>query len=269
MNTVTSRDGTEIAFGRAGEGPPIILVGGALSDRSAARPLSARLASDFTVLAFDRRGRGDSGDTPPYAVEREIEDIDALIGEAGGSPFVFGHSSGAVLALEAAARGLGIAKLALYEPPFIVDDTRPPLPEDYLTHLAELLSAGGRADAVEYFMTVGAGVPADGVRQMRAEPMWPALEKLAHTLTYDGAIMGDTVRGKPLDAERWTSVRTPTIVMDGGESPPWQRNATRALAEILPGAQHRTLEGQAHGAAPEVLAPALKEFLAGATLHPL
>ena len=267
MNTVTSRDGTTIAFDKTGEGPPIILVGGALSDRSAAGPLGTQLATDFTVFAYDRRGRGDSGDTPPYAVEREAEDIDALIREAGGSAFVYGHSSGAVLALEAAARGLGVAKLALYEPPFIVDDTRPPLPGDYLTHLAELLSAGHRAEAVEYFMTTGSGVPADVLRQMRAEPMWPALEKLAHTLTYDGTIMGDTMAGKPLPAGRWASVRIPTIVMDGGESPPWQRNATLALAEILPHPQHLTLEGQTHGAAPEVLAPALKEFLAGGALY--
>ncbi|MEW6059416.1 MAG: alpha/beta hydrolase [Actinomycetota bacterium] len=263
MRTVTSRDGTTIAFDRVGEGPPIILVGGALSDRSSAGPLSAHLASDFTVVAYDRRGRGDSGDTPPYAVEREIEDISALIREAGGSAFALGHSSGAVLALEAAAHGLAIMKLALYEPPFIVDDSRPPLPEDYVARLAELMAADRRGDAVEYFMTTGPNIPPDAVRQMRTGPMWTALERLAHTLAYDGAIMGDTMWGKPLPTERWSSVAIPTIVMDGGDSPQWQRNAVQALVEILPGARHRTLEGQTHSAAPEVLARALKEFFGG------
>jgi pimeloyl-ACP methyl ester carboxylesterase len=260
MNAVTSRDGTTIAFDRVGKGPEVILVGGALSDRSAAAPLAAHLSADFTVFAYDRRGRGDSGDARPYAVEREIEDIDALIREAGGSAFAFGHSSGAVLALQATAEGPSITKLALYEPPFIVDDARPPLPEDYLTHLAELVSAGRRGDAVEYFMTVAVGVPGDVVRRMRAEPMWPALEKLAHTLIYDGTIMGDTMRGKPLPSGRWDSARIPTMVMDGGQSPRWQRNAARALAELLPDAQCQTLAGQAHGAAPGVLATALKGF---------
>jgi pimeloyl-ACP methyl ester carboxylesterase len=263
MNTVTSRDGTAIAFDRAGKGPPVILVGGALSDRSTARPLSARLASDFTVFAYDRRGRGDSGDTLPYAVEREIEDISALVAKAGGSAFAFGHSSGAVLALEAAARDFGILKLALYEPPFIVDDSRPPLPEDYLAHLAELVMAGRRGDAIEYFLTTAVGVAADAVSRMQRSPTWQAQEKLAHTLAYDAAVMGDTMAGRPLPAGRWSSVGIPTLVLDGADSSRWQGNAARALAEMLPGARHLTLEGQTHAAAPRVLAPVLNEFFAG------
>jgi pimeloyl-ACP methyl ester carboxylesterase len=239
------------------------LVGGAMSTRSASVSLAALLAPHFTVFAYDRRGRGDSGDTAPYAVEREVEDLDALLAAAGGSAFVFGHSSGAVLALEAAARGLTITKLALYEPPFIVDDSRPPLPGDYVTQLTKLIAAGRRGDAVAYFMTIAVGVPGDRVAQMRHDPMWPALEDVAHTLPYDGTIMGDTMRGNPLPLKRWASVTVPTLVMDGGESPAWQRTAVQALVDVLPHAQRRTLEGQTHGVAPDALAPVLEEFFAG------
>lgn len=263
MNDVHSKDGTSIAFDRSGDGPPIVLVLGALNDRSAAAPLTAALAPRFTVYAYDRRGRGTSADTPPYAVDREVEDIHALIVEAGGSAFVFGHSSGAVLALEAAARGLAITKLALYEPPFIIDDSRPPLPEDYVAQLEELMSSGRRGDAVAFFMTKGVGLPVEVVDQMRNAPMWPAMEELAHTLAYDGIIMVETMSGTALPTEWTTSVTVPTLVMDGRESPAWQRHAVQALADILPHAQRRSLEGQDHGAAPEVLAPLLVEFFAG------
>ena len=265
MNDVRSKDGTTIAFDRSGKGTPIVLVAGALSDRRAAAPLAALLARHFTVIAYDRRGRGDSGDASPYAVEREIEDIDALIAEVGGSAFAFGHSSGAALSLEAAARGTALTKLALYEPPFIVDDSRPALPDDYLQHLAELASSDHRGDAVAYFMTTGVGVPADTVAQMRRSPMWPAMEGLAHTLPYDGAVMGDNMSGTPLPADRWASVRAPTLVMDGGASPAWARNAVQALVDVLPDARRRTLEGQDHGAAPEVVAPVLEGFFGLAT----
>jgi pimeloyl-ACP methyl ester carboxylesterase len=263
MNKVTSSDGTAIAFDRSGTGPAVILVGGALSDLSAAAPLVPLLAPRFTVFAYDRRGRGASGDTAPYAVEREVEDIGALVDEAGGSAFLFGHSSGAVLALEAAARGLSVTKLALYEPPFIVDDSRPPLPDDYVARLSELVAAGRRGEAVEYFMTTAVGVPADVVAQMRHDPMWQATERLAHTLAYDFAIMGDTMSGNPLPTERWASATLPTLVMDGGKSPPYQRHAVQALVDALPDARRRTLDGQDHGAAPAVLAPVLAEFFAG------
>src|SRR2546421_2212227 len=159
IRKVRSKDGTAIAFDQSGDGPSIILVGGAMSTRSASAPLAVLLAPRFTVFAYDRRGRGDSGDTAPYAVEREVDDLAALISEAGGSAFVFGHSSGAALALEAAARGLAITKLALYEPPFIVDDSRPPLPGQYVTQLTELLAAGGPGDAGAVFLTTRGGGP--------------------------------------------------------------------------------------------------------------
>jgi pimeloyl-ACP methyl ester carboxylesterase len=262
MGKVISKDGTTIAFDQVGKGPVLILVGGALSDRSAGRPLAALLAPRFSVFSYDRRGRGDSGDTAPYAVEREVEDIEALINEAGGSASVFGKSSGAVLALQA-ARKLSITRLALYEPPFIVDDSRAPVPQDYVKHLTELVSSGRRGDAVEYFMTKAVDVPAEYVAQMRNAPSWRTMEALAHTLVYDGAVMGDTLSGKPLLAERWASVTVPTLVMDGGASPAWAHKGVQAIADILPNAQRRTLEGQTHAVAPEVLAPVLAEFFGG------
>ncbi len=167
---VISKDDTAIAFDQSGQGPVVILVGGALGDRSASEPLAALVAEHFTVLNYDRRGRGESGDTLPYAVEREIEDIDALIKEGGGSAFVLGGSSGAVLALEASARGLAIKKLALYEPPFIIDESRPPLPKDYVTQLNEMIAAGQRGDAVAFFMTKAVGMPAEAIVPMRRTP---------------------------------------------------------------------------------------------------
>ncbi len=237
MNTVTSKDGTSIAFDRSGEGAAVILVGGAIQHR-AIDPSTARLAellsSTFTVVHYDRRGRGDSGDTAPYAVEREIEDIDALIQDAGGSASLFGMSSGAVLSLDAADRGLGITKLALYEPPLMVDDSRPPVPQDYRERLSAMLSEGRRGDAVELFMTEAVGLPAEAVSPMRGAPFWPGLESVAHTLPYDDAIMGDLTSGKPLPAARWARVTIPTLVIDGGESPAWARNAVQAIVDVLP-----------------------------------
>jgi pimeloyl-ACP methyl ester carboxylesterase len=262
--TVASTDGTTIAFDRTGAGPPVVLIGGALSDRSAAVELADRLASQLSVVAYDRRGRGDSGDTAPYTVEREVEDAAALIAAVGGSSSVFGHSSGAVLALELArSRPEALTKLALYEPPFIVDDSRPPLPGDYVARLDELVGAGRRGDAVAYFLTIGPGVPEGQVEGMRAQPFWNQMESVAHTISYDGRIMGDTMSGSPEPLRRWASVTTPTLVMDGGASPPWQRHGVLALAEILPNVEHRTLDGQGHGPATEVLAPALLEFFRG------
>ena len=269
MRKVISKDGTSIAFDQSGQGPAIILVGGATATRLAEAALAAALAPHFTVFAYDRRGRGASGDTAPYAVEREVEDIDALINEAGGKAFVFGHSSGAVLALEAARLlPTKITKLALYEPPFIIDDSRPPAPENSAAHLTELVSAGRRGEAVEYFMT-NVGSSAEMVAQMRQSPMWPGLEELAHTLAYDVTIIGDTESGDPLSLRKWAGVTVPTLVMDGTvflgreESHVFMRHGAQELANILPDAQHRTLEGQDHGPADEVLVPALQEFFLG------
>jgi pimeloyl-ACP methyl ester carboxylesterase len=265
MNTVPSEDGTSIAYDQTGEGPPVILVAGALGVRSEPMMtgLAAALAPQFTVYTYDRRGRGDSGDTAPYAVEREIEDIDALVDEAGGSAFVYGISSGAVLALEAAASGLDIAKLALYEPPFIVDDSRPPVPDDYVAQLEELLAADRRGDAVELFMTKAVGVSDEFIAQMREDPSWAAMEEIAHTLPYDGTIMGETMSGIPLPTDRWADATLPTLVMAGEQSPPFLHNGTEALKDVLPDAQHRTLDGQEHDVDPEALAPVLEKYFDG------
>lgn len=263
MGTVRSKDGTTIAFDQSGTGPALILVGGAFQYRAIderTAKLASLLAARFTVFHYDRRGRGESGDTAPYATAREIEDLDALISAAGGAVFVFGMSSGAALALDAAAQGLSIKKLAVYEPPFIVDDARPPLPEDYAAHLTALAASGRRGDAIAYFLTRGVGVPAEAVEQMRQAPVWPAFEAIAHTLAYDGALVSSTGAGKPLSADRWASGTIPTLVVDGGASSAWMRNAARALADVLPNAQRATLEGQQHDAAPELLAPVLEAF---------
>jgi pimeloyl-ACP methyl ester carboxylesterase len=262
MNTVRSSDGTTIAFDQWGEGPPLIYVGGGLNDRSAGAPLGGLLASRFTVLSYDRRGRGASGDTAPYAVEREVEDLEALIAAAGGSAFVYGMSSGSVLPLEAAAQGLAITKLAIYEPPFFADEGQQRRARTYATKLTELLSAGRRGDALELFMTT-VGVPAEMIGQMRGTPMWSALEALAPSLAYDSAAMGYGSRGGSLPTERLAAVATPALVLSGGASPAWMGEVAQRVAKSLPEGQYRCLEGQTHDVAPDALAPVLEEFFAG------
>jgi pimeloyl-ACP methyl ester carboxylesterase len=260
--TLVSRDGTRIVYDHLGAGRPLIMVGGALSDRShpTVQHFASVLARYFTVFKYDRRGRGDSGDTPPYEAEREFEDLQAVIQAAGGPVFLHGTSSGAVLALETAARAQGVAKLALYEPPFIVDDGRAPLLLQYRAHIENLLASGRRSDALVHFMTVGVGMPAASVEAMRNGPEWPGLERLAHTVAYDNAIVGEYMEGKPLPGERWRSVTMPTLVMSGGDSPAWLQRSAEVTARALPNATHRTLLGQQHAVAPEALAPVLVEF---------
>jgi pimeloyl-ACP methyl ester carboxylesterase len=264
VHKVRSKDGTEIAFEKSGTGPVVVLVPGALSDRRGGAPLAARLAPRFTVIAYDRRGRGSSGDTRPYDVAREVEDIEALIDHAGGSAHLFGTSSGAALALEAATRLPGkVKKAALFEPPFVTDDSRPPMPPDLDARLKGMLAAGRRGDAVEYFMSKAVLVPPEPLAQMRRSPMWPDMEKLAHTLPYDMEVMGDTLFGKPLPAERWKAAKMPVLVLEGGRSGSWMRNSARSLAKVLPDATHQTLEGQDHSApftAAPAVAAALVEF---------
>jgi pimeloyl-ACP methyl ester carboxylesterase len=256
-----SKDGTAIAFDRIGKGPPVILIDGALCYRSMGQSwqLAELLAQHFTVFTYDRRGRGGSGDTVPYAVEREVEDIATLLSEAGGAAFVWGMSSGAVLALEAANRLSGIKKLALYEAPFIVDDTRPTTGGDW-DRISAAVAADRRSDAVKLFLK-SVGVPGF-VRALMPLmiPMWSKLKAVAHTLPYDGAIVRDNQRGKPLPVSRWASVTIPTLVMDGGNSPAWVRHANRSLASVLPNAQCRTLQGQTHMLKPKAHAPTLLEF---------
>jgi len=224
-------------------------------------PLARLLASHFTVFTYDRRGRGESGNTPPYAVERELEDIEALVGEAGGTAFLWGVSSGAVLALEAANRLTGIKKLAVYEAPFIVDDSRPTTEGDWV-RINEAVAAGRRDDAVKLFMK-SVGVPAFVLALLRLTPAWSKLKAVAHTLPYDGAIVRNNQRGKPLPMSGWASVTVPTLVMDGGKSPDWMRHANRSLASVLPNAQYRTLEGQTHMVKAKAHAPTLAKFFEG------
>ncbi|HJQ72740.1 MAG TPA: alpha/beta hydrolase, partial [Actinomycetota bacterium] len=190
METITSRDGTAIAFDRMGEGAPVVLVTGGSVDRMSNAPLAQELASDFTVLNYDRRGRGPSGDTPPYAIEREIEDIEAMLEAAGGSANLYGSSSGAALALQATAAGLPVTKLALWEPPYIIDENARP-PRDQVEQYETMVAEGRRGDAAEYFMTKVVGMPPEFAAQARNEPWWPNQEALAHTLAYDARIMGD------------------------------------------------------------------------------
>ena len=259
---VTSRDGTKLAFDRAGDGPPVVLVDGALSHRRASPngPVAELLAERHAVYTYDRRGRGESGDTAPYEVAREIEDVEAVIAEAGGSAFLYGISSGGVLALEAACRLDCIDALALFELPFVVDDTRPPIPQDFAAHLTELIAAERRGEAVRYFMTAGVGLSKPVVAMMRVMPMWSRLKAVAHTLPYDAALLGpDTGGGRPLPVDRWASLTVPTLVMDGGKSPAWMRNSAQALAALL-GAEHRTLDGQTHMVKPRALAPVLDTY---------
>jgi len=256
MNAVISADGTAIAFERFGGGPPVIMTVGAFNTRSTTEPLAKALAPQFTVLNYDRRGRGDSGDTAPYAVDREIEDLGALIAAAGGSAAVFGYSSGATLALKAAASGLPVTRLVLYEPPFRTDDSYPGLPAGFAVQLAELVAAGRRGDAVELYQTKAVGIPEDVVAQLRHAPFRPGLEAIAHTLAYDAAIVGDLSMPPEL-----ASLTTPALVISGEQSPPFLRSAAQAAAAALPDGRLASLPGQTHDIDPQATAPVVAEFL--------
>jgi pimeloyl-ACP methyl ester carboxylesterase len=258
VDTVRSADGTTIAYETAGEGPPIILVGGAFNDRSTTRPLAAALVSDFTVYGYDRRGRGDSGDTVPYAVPREIEDLAALIERAGGSAYVYGLSSGAILAAYAAAERLPVTGLALFEPPFQAGPHGGPKP-GLAVRLTELVSEGQRGDAVGLFLTEAVGVPAEAVSGMRGMPEWAWMEGLAHTLAYDTTVTG----GGELPTARLATIAVPTVVADSTGSPGWLRDAAAATAAAIPHATHLSLAGGFHEVPPETLAPALRDALLG------
>ena len=259
MNQIISKDGTIIAFDRSGEGPAVILVGGAFQYRAIdprTTQLATLLAQHFTVFHYDRRGRGDSSDTQTYTVEREVEDLDALNKEAGGQAAVFGMSSGAALAIEAVARGLAITKLAFYEPPFNSGDKRArQASESYTRQLTALLTEGRRGDAVALAMTTW-GASAEAIAGMRQTPIWSLFESVAPTLAYDNAVMGDG----SVPTERLATITVPTLVIDGGASPAFMQNAAQAVAHALPNAQRRTLEGQTHDVTPEALAPVLVEF---------
>jgi len=262
MNKVISKDGTQIAYETKGAGLAVILVDGAFCYRAfgPASQLAELLAPRFRVYIYDRRGRGESSNTKPFAVAREVEDIDALIKEAGGSAFVFGTSSGACLALEAAiALGDKANKLALFEPPYNSDPTTLPAWEDYWKTLNELIAADRRSDAVAWFMQF-VSTPAEQINGMRQTPMWQTLEAVAPTLPYDAAAMGED---RSVPVKRAATVRVPVLVLDGGanlEFMPFMHKTASELARAIPDAQQRTLEGQTHDVNLEVLAPVLAEF---------
>ena len=267
MDKVTSSDGTQIAFDRLGDGPPVIVVCGAMCDRALMRPTAEELAKHFTVFNYDRRGRGDSGDTAPYAVEREIEDLGALIAEAGGAASVYGHSSGAGLVLHAAAYGLPITKLVLHEPPYVPDgDDERRISHQYAENLKTILAEGRRGDAVELFMTT-VGMPPEMVGQMRKQPWWAGMEAIAPTLAYDSEVMGDISRGGTIPVDLVGRVTPPTLVLCGGASPAWMIDIGRQIADALPNGQLGVLEGQEHVVAPELLAPVVAEFFSGGNKH--
>ena len=261
MRSVTSADGTTIAFDRFGAGPPLILAGGAFNTRATTEPLAHALESRFTVLNYDRRGRGESGDAPGYAVEREIEDIAALIAEAGGSAALFGYSSGATLALEAAAHGLPLTALVLYDPTFVVDESMPPLPSDLPDQITALVASDRRGEAVELFQTRAIGMPAEVVAKMRHAPFRPGLEAIAHTLAYDATLIGDL----RLPPDLLPRVATPTLVIAGEHSPPAIRPATEAVAVGLPRGRLALLSGEGHDINPAVTARVMADFLAEAS----
>lgn len=266
MGTIRSKDGTTIAFSDGGSGPALIIVDGATAYRASDTTnteIGQLLSDDFRVYTYDRRGRGESTDTRPYAIEREIEDLAGLIADAGGQASVFGWSSGGVLALDAVAAGLPVTRLALFEPPFIVDDIHPPMPSDYVQRLDAAIVAGRPGDAVELFLTAW-DTPAEMVQEMRQAPFWPALEGVAHTIAYDGRIMQGTMAGVPLPADRWSTITIPIMVMHGDATEPWLAAGARAASNALPSASLKAVTGEQHSAAPDVIAAALREF-AGVT----
>jgi pimeloyl-ACP methyl ester carboxylesterase len=255
METVTSADGTTIAFDQLGAGTPLVLVSGASCDRAVDAAIAEALAQHFTVLNYDRRGRGDSTDTPPYAVEREIEDIEVLLAAAGGSATLVGLSSGGALAAHAAASRLPVGHLVMWEPPFRLDQEGQRAATDYNATLTALLAEDRRGDALELFMRM-VGVPDEMIAGMRQSPYWLLGEALAPTLAYDAAVMGDG----SVPAESFARIACPTVVLAGGASPEWFRESARAGAAAIPGAVYDVLPGQTHDVAADVLAAAVQAF---------
>ena len=261
MKTVFSKDGTRIAYDLSGQGPTVILVDGALQYRAfdqGMAQLAELLSPHFTVIHYDRRGRGDSTDTQPYAVEREIEDIEALVDASGGTASLYGISSGAALAMEAAIALDGkIRKLAMYEAPYNDDDVARRRWQEYIKKLGGLLAEGRKGDAVGLFMMY-VGMPEEQLEGMHHHPMWPLWEAVGQTLWYDhAALLGEEAS---IPIERAARVKIPTLVMSGSESFPFMEETARVLIKAMPIAQHRILPGQTHEVLSDALAPVLIEF---------
>ena len=255
--TVKSKDGTKIAYDRLGTGPVVILVLGALNSRKSGASLAKLLASRFTVISYDRRGRGGSTDTVPYAPQREVEDVAALIDEVGGPVCLYGHSSGAALALEAAVKlREHVRKLAIYEAPYALDGNAREAAKEYSILLKNLLKSGRNADAVALFIKL-VGVSDKQIQAIRRLPMWRGLEAMAPTLAYDSDVLGE---GHSLPTRLLSRVTSPTLVMHGGAGTPSMRDTAQAISKAVPNAQLRTLAGQTHGVRPKVIAPVLADF---------
>lgn len=251
METVTSPDGVTIAYERSGSGPALVIVNGALSTRQTVAPLAPLLESDFTLYRYDRRGRGDSTDADSSTPQREVEDLAAVAKATGERPCVFGQSSGGALALEAAAAGVGMRSLVVHEPPYVPG---PPTSPETADALAELTAAGDRDEAVERFLR-STGVPDAMLAQMRASPAWQPMLAMAPTLPYDVRVLN----GGRVPTERLARLEIPVLATAGTLSPPWALESVRTVAAAVPGGEHRTLEGQAHTVAPDVLASVLRE----------
>ena len=258
--TTTSRDGTIIAFTKTGSGPPLIIVDGAFCYREngPASELASVLAQHFTVFTYDRRGRGESGDTAPYAVEREIDDLQAVTREARATPFVVGISSGGALILQAVASGVAVKKIALYEPPYVAAGNGPRSSKDVKDRLQSLVSAGDRGGAVRFFMTDVFGAPRAFVFAMPflMPNAWKRNKLVVHTLPYDLTILDD----RSVLNERSSSISVPTLVIGGEKSPKELRDAVAAVANALPNGQSRFLSGQDHNISSRALAPVLFKY---------
>jgi pimeloyl-ACP methyl ester carboxylesterase len=263
MPFVTSQDGTQIGYSVVGSGPPIVLVDGAMCWRTMgpATPLAEELKDSFTVYTYDRRGRGESGDTKPYATEREIEDLQAVIAAAGGRAALYAISSGVVLALETANVTPGVTGLVLYEAPIFTDTTRKPVPANYVQRMDELVARGDNAGAVKHFMQNGINVPWFALVMMQLFGMFRKMAPVGPTLPYDTAFVAPLWTYKPLTPNRWPNVKVPVLCIGGSKSDEWMQNAQKAIAANLPNAQHRTLEGQNHMVAATAIAPVVKGFL--------
>ncbi|MFF8034192.1 MULTISPECIES: alpha/beta fold hydrolase [unclassified Streptomyces] len=254
---ISSRDGTSLAYESAGRGSAVVLVSGAMSTGATAAPLAAPLSERFRVVVYDRRGRGGSGDTAPYAVEREVEDLAALIETVGGEASLHGISSGGALALRAAASGLPVRHVAVYETPYAMSEDERAARARYTENLTRALDEGRRGDAVELFLRL-TGLDEGVIQGARQSPLWAGMESMAQSLAYDDAVMGDG----SVPRELLSSIRVPVLSIAGDASPAWMREAARAIADAVPRGTYRTLGGQTHMVEPDVLAPVLAEFFA-------
>ncbi len=258
--TATSADGTTIAFESSGTGPVLVLVDGALCSRSfgPSRATARLLSDDFRVVTYDRRGRGESSTTAPYSPDREVEDLDAVIGASGGSAHLLGFSSGAALALDAAARLPHVTAVAGYEPPLVVTPEGNVLPSDFIARLQRCIDDGRPDEAVQMFMR-HVGTPRPAIAVLRLLPLWRRLKDAAHTLPYDLTILGDTQQGRPLPRDRWQHLSAPTLMTNGSKAPEWLAAGVRSLAELV-GATYQVLPGQTHNVKPAAIGGVVTEF---------